>query len=255
MNRKRIIIANWKMNEDVESSLALGKKIKSALSAQNETELVICPDFVSLVSLHQFFQNSKIVLGAQNVAEEEKGAYTGEVSVLSLKPFVEYIIVGHSERRNLIGEGDREIAKKAEVVIRHKLSPVICVGETLHEKEDGLSKVVVLSQLEADCKHLTANEIAKSVIAYEPVWAIGSGKNCAPEDVVKIVEDIRGLIKTLYGEKSAAAVRIVYGGSVQPNNSAEFAKVEGLDGILVGGASLHSSEFIAIINNFKSEAK
>lgn len=251
MNRKRIVIANWKMNEDVESALALGKKIKSALSSELEPEVVICPDFVSLVSLSQLFQNSKIVLGAQNVAEEEKGAYTGEVSVLSLRPFVKYIIVGHSERRNLIGEGDREIAKKAELVIRHKITPVICVGETLHEREDGLSKVVVLSQLEADCKHLTANEIARSVISYEPVWAIGSGKNCEPEDVVKIIENIRGLIKTLYGEKAAAAVRIVYGGSVQPNNAKVFAGIEDLDGILVGGASLHSSEFVAIINNFK----
>jgi len=255
MKRKKIVIANWKMNEDVDSSTALAKKIKTGLAKKTDYEVVICPDFVSLVPLYQLLSGTNLKLGAQDVAEEEKGAFTGEVSILTLKPYAKYVIVGHSERRNLIGEGDRETARKAEVAVRHKVYPIICAGETLHEKEDGLSRIVVLSQLEAACKHLTAGEIAKTIVAYEPIWSTGSGKVCEAEEVVKVAEDIRKLIKTLYGQKASEEIRIVYGGSIDDSNVSSFSEIEDLDGLLVGGASLHPSEFISIVKKFNGENK
>jgi triosephosphate isomerase len=155
----------------------------------------------------------------------------------------------------MFGEGDKVVAKKAETVVRNELTPVICVGETLHEREDGLSKVVVLSQLEASCKHLTAEEIAESVIAYEPVWAIGTGQVCDEKEAEKMVSDIRGLIKSLYGEKASESVRILYGGSVTAKTAGDYKKAKNIDGLLIGGASLDHKEFAGIVKVFESVGK
>lgn len=257
MKRKKTIIGNWKMNLTVPESTILLEKLKKEISANTKLEVAICPSFVDLYSAAELLKSSKISLGAQNVAEEEKGSYTGEVSVLALKGFVKYILTGHSERRNLYGENDKVVAQKAEIVVRHGMTPVICVGETLHEREDKLSKVVVLSQLEGSCKHLTGEEIADSMIAYEPVWAIGTGHVCSVEEAEKMAGDIRGLIKSLYGEKAVESVRVLYGGSVTAKTAKEFQKAKNIDGLLVGGASLNHQEFAAIIRNFdeKKETK
>ncbi len=253
--RKKIVIANWKMNLTVPESTVLIEKLKKEISGNLQLEVAVCPSFVDIYSASAELKNSKISIGAQNVAEEEKGSYTGEVSVLALKGFVKYILVGHSERRNIFGENDKVVAGKAETVVRHDMTPVICVGETLHEREDKLSKIVVLSQLEASCKQLTAEEISESIIAYEPVWAIGTGHVCLPEEAEKIAADIRGLIKSLYGEKAARLVHILYGGSVTAKTAKDFRYAKNIDGLLVGGASLDHHEFAAIVKNFSSEKK
>lgn len=251
--RKKIILGNWKMNLTVPESTVLTEKLKKEIPGNVGAEVVLCPTFIDIYAAAAELKDTKILLGAQNVAEEEKGTYTGEVSVLSLKGFVKYIIVGHSERRNIYGENDKVVARKAEIVIRHDMIPVICVGETLHEREDGLSKVVTLSQLEASCKHLTAEEIADSAIAYEPVWAIGTGQVCDEKEAEKMATDIRGLIHSLYGEKAAEKVRILYGGSVTAKSAKEMTKAKNIDGLLVGGSSLDHKEFTAIVRNYSAE--
>ncbi|OGL43672.1 MAG: triose-phosphate isomerase [Candidatus Schekmanbacteria bacterium RBG_16_38_10] len=251
--RKKIVIANWKMNLTVPESTVLIEKLKKEIPGNVGSEVVLCPTFIDIYAAAEEVKGTKLLLGAQNVAEEEKGAYTGEVSVLALKGFVKYILAGHSERRNTFGENDKVVAKKTEIVVRHDMVPVICVGETLHEREDGLSKVVTLSQLEASCKHLTAEEISESVIAYEPVWAIGTGQVCDGQEAGKMAGDIRGLIHSLYGEKASEAVRILYGGSITAKSAKEMKKAKNIDGLLVGGASLDHKEFVAIVKNYGSK--
>ncbi|MDO8507524.1 MAG: triose-phosphate isomerase [bacterium] len=251
--RKKIVMGNWKMNLTVPESTVLLEKLKKEMPGNVSSEVVLLPTFVDIYRAAEEAKGTKLLLGAQNVAEEEKGAYTGEVSILALKGFVKYVLVGHSERRNIFGENDKVVAKKAEIVVRHDMVPVICIGETLHEREDGLSKVVTLSQLEASCKHLTGEEIAESVIAYEPVWAIGTGQVCDEKEAEKMAADIRGLIHSLYGEKAAEKVRILYGGSVTGKSAKEMKAAKNIDGLLVGGASLDHKEFTAIVKNYSSE--
>jgi len=253
--RKKLIVANWKMNLSVPESTVLIEKLKKEVPDKANTDVVLCPSFVDIYAAERELRGTKIILGAQNVSEEEEGTHTGEVSILALKGFVKYILVGHSDRRNMFSEGDKMVAKKAETVARNNLIPIICVGETLHEREDGLSKVVVLSQLEASCKHLTAEEIAESVIAYEPVWAIGTGQVCDEKEAEKMVGDIRGLIKSLYGEKASEAVRILYGGSVTAKTAGDYKKAKDIDGLLVGGASLDHKEFAGIVKVFENAVK
>lgn len=250
--RKKIIIGNWKMNLTVPESTVLTTKLKKEIPGNIKGEVVVCPNFVHLYIGSEELKESKIMLGAQNVAEDED-SYTGEVSALALKGFVKYVIVGHSERRNQLGENDNSVAKKAEVAVRHNIIPIICVGETLQDREDKLSKVVVLSQLEASCKHLTAEEISESIIAYEPVWAIGTGHICDYKEAEKMAEDIRGLVRSLYGEKASESVRIIYGGSVTAKSSKDLKKAKNIDGLLVGGASLDHKEFTAIVKNYSLE--
>ncbi len=254
MKRKKIVMGNWKMNLTVPESTVLLTKIKKEIPSGVKSEVVVCPSFVDIYSATEEIKGSNIFLGAQNVAEKEKGSYTGEVSILALKGFVKYVLVGHSERRNIFNENDKVVAKKAEIVIRHDMTPVICVGETLHEREDRLSKVVVLSQLEASCKHLTAEEIAGSVIAYEPVWAIGTGHVCDEKEAEKMAADIRGLVKSLYGEKASEAARILYGGSVTAKTAKDYKKAKNIDGLLVGGASLNHQEFAKIVKVYSSNS-
>jgi triosephosphate isomerase len=252
--RKKLVIGNWKMSLSVPESTILIEKLKKEIPGNVSADVIVCPSFVDIYAASEELKGTKILLGAQNVAEEEKGAYTGEVSALALKGFVKYVLVGHSERRNIFGENDKVVAKKAEIVVRHDMVPVICVGETLHEREDGLSKVVTLSQLEASCKHLTGEEIAESVIAYEPVWAIGTGQVCDEKEAEQMASDIRGLIHSLYGEKAAQRVRILYGGSVTGKSAKEMKRSKNIDGLLVGGASLDHKEFTAIVKNYSLES-
>ncbi len=255
MKRRKIVIGNWKMNFTIPESTVMVEKLKKEIPGNIKTEVVVCPSFVDIYSAAIELKNSNITIGSQDVAEEEKGSYTGEVSVLALKGFVKYILVGHSERRNLFGENDKVVAGKAEIVVRHRMTPIICVGETLHEREDKLSKVVVLSQLEASCKQLTAEEIAESIVAYEPVWAIGTGHICSQAEAEKMAEDIRGLVKSLYGDKASQAIRVLYGGSITAQTAKDYRKSKNIDGLLVGGSSLDHHEFAAIVKNFETVDK
>lgn len=249
---KKLVVGNWKMNLTVPESTVLVEKLKREVAREKHVDVVICPSYLDIYPASKELAGSTIALGAQDLFYEEEGAYTGEVSPVALAHFVKFVIVGHSERRAHFGETDKVVAKKAAAAVAHDIIPIICVGETLHEKGDGLSKVVVLSQLETALSHLTAAEIAEAVIAYEPVWAIGTGHICKPEDAEKMATNIRTLVKALYGEKAANEVRVIYGGSVTDENTAQFAKLSEVNGVLVGGASLDHSKFSQIVKAFDS---
>lgn len=251
MNRK-LVVGNWKMNLTVPESTVLVEKMKREVANEKHVDVVICPSYLDIYPASKELVGSNLLLGAQDVFYEEEGAYTGEVSPVALSHFVKYAIVGHSERRTHFGETDKVVAKKAAAAVAHDIIPIICVGETLHEKENGLSKVVVMSQLETALSHLTASEVAEAVVAYEPVWAIGTGHICKPEDAEKMATNIRVLIKALYGENAANAVRVIYGGSVTDENTAKFAKLKEIDGVLVGGSSLDHNKFSQIVKAFDS---
>jgi len=250
---KKLVVGNWKVHFTVPESTIAIEKLKKELNKVKNVEIVICPGFIDLYPASAELKNTNIILGAQNVFQKEEGAYTGEVSAVSLAHFVDYVIVGHSERRLLFNEGDKVISQKAEVAVAHDLTPIICVGETLHEKEDGLSKIVVVNQVETALSHLTASEIENIVIAYEPVWAIGTGHICKVIDAEKIVENIRNVTKALYGERAAKGMRILYGGSVDEKNVEDFAKSKKIDGVLVGGASLDHKKFAEIVKAYDTK--
>lgn len=250
MKRQKIVIANWKMNLSVPESTVLLEKYLGSLGA-GLTEVVVCPSFLDIYSANKVLAGSDIKIGAQNVFYEDSGAYTGEISADMLKGFASYCIVGHSERRAHFGEGDKIVAKKAAACVRHGITPIICVGENLHENMDGLTKLVVAGQVEASLSDLTPQEVAEAVIAYEPVWAVGTEHVCEPQKADEVILNIRNLIKVLYGEKAAEAVRIVYGGDVTEKNAKGFVKYEGIDGFLIGRESLNPADFTKIVNSLE----
>lgn len=255
MKRTKIIIANWKMNLTVpEATVLLSKYLKEINF--HFSEVVVCPSFIDIYSASEAVAGSEIALGAQDAYFEDRGSFTGEVSAAQLFGFVEYCIVGHSERRQLFGETDKTVAKKAAACVRNKITPIICVGETLHEKEDGLTNLVVAGQVEASLAELTPSEVAKSIIAYEPVWAIGTGHVCSAEKAEDVAKKIRNLVKVLYGEGVSEGVRIIYGGSLNNKNVHQFLNKNNLDGFLVGGSSLDHEVFAGIVAKVEeSEAK
>jgi len=253
---KKLVVGNWKMNLTVPESTILIEKLKKELVKVRHAEVVVCPTFLDIYAASKELTGGDISVGAQNVYHEESGAYTGEISVVQIQNFAKYVIVGHSERRALFGETDKMIAKKAAAAVSHDIVPIICVGETYHEKGDGLSKVVVMSQLETALSQLTAAEIAGIVIAYEPVWAIGTGLSCKPGEIENMAKNIRGLVSALYGKEASEGLRVLYGGSVNDANAPEISGVSGIDGVLVGGASLDHKKFSAIVKAFdKGPAK
>lgn len=257
MSRTKLVVGNWKMNLSVPESTILLEKYAKTLEPKH-TELVICPSFIDIYSANEVLNGTEIGVGAQNVFYEDAGAFTGEVSAHQLKGFAEYAIVGHSERRHLFGEDDKIVAKKAAACVQHKIRPIVCVGERLHEKMDGLTNLVISSQLEASLSNLTPAEVAEAVIAYEPVWAIGTGHFCEPKKANEVAGKIRNLVKVLYGEKSAEKVRVLYGGSLDEKNVKGFLGCSNIDGFLVGGSSLKQDVFTKIVEEVdggKSETR
>jgi len=249
--KSKIVIGNWKMNLSVPEGTILIEKLKKELFKIKKTEVVICPGFLNIYPASIELKGTNIKLGAQNFFYEEKGEYTGEVSPMQLAHFVDYAIVGHSERRRHFNETDKTIARKAEAAMFHEIIPIICVGETLHENEDGLSRTVVMNQLEAALSHLTEEEIEKSIIAYEPVWAVGTGRICSSVEAEKMTENIRNLIKALYSEKASENVRVIYGGSINCENAGDFISSKNIDGVLVGGVSLNNDKFTELVKEFE----
>lgn len=251
--RKKLVVGNWKMNLTVPESTVLIEKLKKEVAKLKGVEIAICPSFLAIYSASKELADGEMALGAQDLFYEEEGAYTGAVSPVVLSHFVKYALVGHSERRKHFSESDKVVAKKAAAAVAHDITPIICVGETLHEKQDGLGRLVVMSQLETDLSQLTASEVAEAVVAYEPVWAIGTGHVCKPTDAEKMANDIRMLIKALYGDEASKGVRILYGGSVTDENAADFVKLKQVDGVLVGGASLDHKKFATIAKEFNKK--
>ncbi|MGD1119820.1 MAG: triose-phosphate isomerase [Dehalococcoidales bacterium] len=243
--RTPLIAGNWKMNTNVEEAINLIKTMQSGLNKIQGVEKVICPPFISLTAARALLKGSSVKLGAQNVFYEEKGAFTGEVSPLMLADLCEYVIIGHSERRQFFFESDEMINKKIKVAIKYGLKPIFCVGETLEQNEAGQTREVIGRQIMACSDRLYF--LSGMVVAYEPIWAIGTGKAATGDDANRTIGFIRQFISRLHASGIANSVRILYGGSVTSGNIAEFIRKSEIDGALVGGASLRADEFVNIV--------
>lgn len=235
------------MNLGPGEAVALVKKLDQRIESHRDVEVVVCPPLIDLVPVYQELDHRKFKLGAQNCYYLDEGAVTGEVSATMLRGLAEYVIIGHSERRQLFGETDKLISQKMAAVVRNGLKPVLCVGENLSEREHNLSTKVVVDQLTADLSLLTADDMQELVVAYEPVWAIGTGKFATPDQIMPVVKAIRSTVEELYGESAHGGLRVLYGGSVNPDNAAAYLSQEGIDGLLPGGASLHYEQFGRIV--------
>ncbi len=246
--RKPIIAANWKMNKNLDESVTLIQEILK-MNLDPEVEAVLCVPFTTLAIARDLLKDTKIALGAQNMYYEESGAYTGEISPLMLNNLgVDYVILGHSERREIFGEDDALINKKVKAALSHKIAPILCCGETLEEREEGKAFDKVEGQVEKGLQGISAEEMASVVIAYEPIWAIGTGKTASSDDAEEMLAFIRQLLAKKYGDDVSKATRIQYGGSVKPGNVAELMAKENIDGALVGGASLEADSYSALVN-------
>ena len=246
--RKPIIAGNWKMNmtpaEAKELVTALVPLVKDAAC-----EVVICPPFVDLCAVKPIIEGTNIRLGVQNIHWAEKGAYTGEISAAMLKAHgVDFAIIGHSERRQYFGETDETVNLRAKAAIAAGITPIICVGESLEQREGGVTDTVVTSQTKAALVGIDAADVAKLVIAYEPIWAIGTGKTATKEDANATIAVIRGAVREVYGAETADAVRIQYGGSMNPKNASDLMSMPEIDGGLIGGASLKAEDFSKVVN-------
>lgn len=235
------------MNKTTTEAVSLAKELLETGSFKNK--VMIAPPYTALDAVSGVIKNSKIILGAQNMSSEESGAHTGEISVLMLKDLsVKTVILGHSERRHIYGETDEVINKKVKLALSHDLEVVLCIGETLEERESGKANEVVTNQLTNGLKGVTNSELSRVTIAYEPVWAIGTGKTASPADANAIHQVVRNEVENLYGKKEAEEIIIQYGGSVKPGNVNDLMSEENIDGALVGGAALKAETFIPIMN-------
>jgi len=254
--RKLIIAGNWKLNYAEKEAVELVTALRSNLVDFDTVDVVVCPTFIVLPVVHDVIQDSNIALGAQNAYWEDSGAFTGEISVPLLKDIgVQYVIIGHSERRQYFGETDETVNKKIKAVLAHGLTPIVCVGEVLQERESNKTFEVIEKQCACGFKGLAAEEMEKIIIAYEPVWAIGTGKTASPDQAQEVHLYIRTLVAKMYNDNIAQTVRIQYGGSVKPDNSAELMSQPDIDGALVGGASLKADSFSEIVKNSCSVAQ
>ena len=248
--RKLIIAGNWKMNKTVAEALALVEDLKRDLAGVKEVDIVVCPPFTALESVSKAVLDSNIKLGAQNMSENGYGAFTGEIAAGMLKEFsVRYVILGHSERRQYQKESDALIAKKSAAVHAAALKPIVCIGETLAEREGGQMEKVLETQTRGSLAGLTKEQMAETIVAYEPVWAIGTGKTATTQQAQDAHKFIRGVLAAMFDEATAKKVRIQYGGSVKPGNAKELMSQPDVDGALVGGAALESRSFADIIRN------
>jgi len=246
--RRPIIAGNWKMNKTISEAINLVNSLKRELYMIEDIEVVVCPPFTALTEVSEVIETSNIRLGAQNVFYEQEGAFTGEISPKMLKDVgCVYVIIGHSERRRYLGETDEIVNRKIKAALEQGLVPIVCIGESLEEREQGDTFEVVKTQMEKGFKGLRAEEVVKLVIAYEPIWAIGTGKTATPFQAEEVHRFIREQIEKVYGREVALLIRIQYGGSVKPGNIKELMEQEDIDGALVGGASLDSSSFIEIV--------
>jgi len=244
--RSYYIAGNWKMHKTVSESVALAKELKDKLASCTE-RLMVAPAFTSLAAVAEVLKGTNIRLGAQNMGPEEQGAHTGEVSVLMLKDIgVTTVILGHSERRHTYLENDALVNKKTLLALKHGLEVILCVGETLEEREGGKLESVIGTQILQGLKGVDAAALAKVTIAYEPVWAIGTGKTATPQDADSVHAYIRKVLAGMYGQPAAKAMCIQYGGSVKPDNVAALMAMPNIDGALVGGASLKAETFVPL---------
>lgn len=248
-HRKIMIAGNWKEHFSVSQASHLLHRLQESIHIHHGIEVVLFPNTLVLQPLSVQIDRRKFRLGAQDGYYQDAGAYTGEVSMAMLHELVHYVLIGHSERRHIFGETDDITAKKVAAAVRNDIMPVLCVGENLQERLAGETKQVLHDQVTTGLMHLTAREVSASVIAYEPVWAIGSGEFAKPDQVKVAIDFIRKQVRDLYGTRAANRIRILYGGSVDENISRAYMDVEGCDGVLVGGASLNHQKFAEIVES------
>ena len=246
--RKKVIAGNWKMNKLPNETITFFEEL-APLVENTKNEVIICAPYTDLFYAILSAQNTNIKIGAQNMHWEENGAYTGEISPQMLKSIgAEYVIIGHSERRQYFAETDETVNKKVKAAHNVGLKPIVCVGETLSQRESGKAKEIVTNQIKSGLKDLTKNEIMSTIVAYEPIWAIGTGKTATKEDANETIKWIREELENIYGRENADKVIIQYGGSVKSENAKELFEMSDIDGGLVGGASLKPDEFAKIVN-------
>ncbi|MFZ1082589.1 MAG: triose-phosphate isomerase [Candidatus Kryptoniota bacterium] len=249
--RKKIIAANWKMNKDVNETSEFFSSLQKEMKDYNgKTEVVICPPFIALQAAVKSAQGTLFKIGAQNLHYENDGAYTGEISARMIKSLgIPYVIVGHSERRQYFGETDETVAKKVKKALSESLNVILCVGETLGERDGNVTEKVLERQVKAALEGLTAQQLKSVVIAYEPVWAIGTGRNATPQQAEDAHAFIRSTVGKMFGKDAAQDLTIQYGGSMKPENAAELLSQPDVDGGLIGGASLKADSFAKIVKS------
>ena len=246
--RRPLIAGNWKMNLDRAAAVALAEAVAKAAAGVDGVDMAVCPPSVYVDAVGRALAGSKVALGAQNMYHEPNGAFTGEVSAAMLCDLgCKYVILGHSERRHVLGESDAQINKKVHCALKAGLIPIVCVGELLAQREAGQTQEVIRTQFDGSLAGVSAEQMAGIVIAYEPVWAIGTGKVATPAQAEEVHSDLRKLMQMRYNEVTAQSVRIQYGGSVKPDNAVELLGQPDIDGALVGGASLKVDQFMGIV--------
>lgn len=250
--RKKLIVGNWKMNLSVNEASLYLHKLADRIPVRRNVEVVLAPTLLALQPLSLQVNRRQFKLAVQNFYWRDNGAFTGEVSAYQLQSIVDYAIIGHSERRYKFHETEKDIRNKVQAAVRNKIQPILCVGETVSERSLGETNDAIRDQLISGLANLTSDDLDMLVVAYEPVWAIGTGDNAKPSDVTDAVKVIRNQIKQLYGAKPAEEVRVLYGGSVTPSSAADYLAVKGVDGLLIGGASLDSHDFTDIVTKAHS---
>lgn len=246
--RKKIIAGNWKMNKTGVEAASFARDLKIKTLNINKTEIVVCPPFTAIIPVYEILKESRIKIGAQNVHWEPSGAYTGEVSAEMIeKAGCKYVIIGHSERRQYFGETNQTVNKKIKQTLTTSLSPIVCIGETLHQRQEGHTREIVKTQIIEGLERLSADQIKRLVLAYEPIWAIGTGVTATPEQAEEVHQFIRELIQQIFNSQVADSAHILYGGSVKPENIKELLSQKNIDGGLIGGASLNVDSFVAMI--------
>jgi triosephosphate isomerase len=246
-NEKPFIAGNWKMHKTIPEALDLVNGLREEGAVQEEAVLVVIPPFTALSEINKTIEGSRVGLGAQNMYWEEKGAFTGELSPGMLKDAgCQYVVIGHSERRQYFGETDETVNKKIKAALSHDLTPIMCIGESLEEREKGETIKKVEAQITEGLKDLSAEEFSRIIIAYEPIWAIGTGLTATPEQAEEVHRFIRDKLSERYGNETAAYAIILYGGSVKPANTFSLLREKNINGALVGGASLEAESFIQI---------
>jgi len=246
--RTKLIAGNWKMNFTVAESIDFIGRLLPLIKDVKKTEMCVCAPFTSLYAMQAELAGTPVALGAQNIAWADKGAYTGEINAAQLSEAgVKYVIIGHSERRQYFGETDETVNKRTITALKYGFTPITCIGETLSEREGGVTEAVLKRQTDTAFADISADDAQRTVIAYEPVWAIGTGRNATPEDADETIKFIRKIIAGIYGNETAQSVKILYGGSMNAANCDELLAMPDIDGGLIGGASLKVEDFSAII--------
>ena len=250
MSRKYLIAGNWKMNTTASESVDLISEINSLVGQQTQVQVCICPPFTSIQKSSSLVEQSEVLLGAQNMSAEPSGAFTGEISAEMLRDlYVNFVILGHSERRQYFGETNESINLKVLTAVQNNLKPIYCIGETLEERESEKTLEVVKTQVQEGLANFPLSEVDNLVLAYEPVWALGTGKTATDEMAQEVHAYVRGLLVDLFGDAAGSGIRILYGGSMKPENAAGLLSQADVDGGLIGGASLNAKSFCAIVDS------